>query len=156
MTPTLTYFVKLQSTFRAVRKGDAKILLAAVSAPFKWSRIPHTNEEVESIKDMLLGHNNINDQAFTNASSEDIVEHLPGCSILGFVMRDQMLTVSQLMAINLPDAFMAFLSACETAKGDRHQPDQAIHLAATMLFVGFKSVVGTMWSVIRFVSFGNY
>jgi CHAT domain-containing protein len=55
------------------------------------------------------------------------------------------LTVSDLMKLDLKHAQLAFLSACETAKGDKDQPDQAIHLAATMLFVGFKSVIGTMW-----------
>jgi CHAT domain-containing protein len=39
----------------------------------------------------------------------------------------------------------AFLSACETAKGDRSQPDQAVHLAASLLFCGFRSVIATMW-----------
>jgi CHAT domain-containing protein len=55
------------------------------------------------------------------------------------------LTVSDLMELDLKRAHLAFLSACETAKGDKEQPDQAIHLAATMLFVGLTSVVGTMW-----------
>jgi hypothetical protein len=27
----------------------------------------------------------------------------------------------------------------------QNQPDQAIHLAAAMLFAGFKSVIATMW-----------
>jgi CHAT domain-containing protein len=49
------------------------------------------------------------------------------------------------MELDLKHAHLAFLSACETAKGDRAQPDQAIHLAATMLFVGFRSIIGTMW-----------
>ncbi|KAJ7226876.1 hypothetical protein GGX14DRAFT_348119 [Mycena pura] len=34
-----------------------------------------------------------------------------------------------------------------TAKGDEKVPDEAIHLAATMLFTGFRGVVGTMWSM---------
>lgn len=63
----------------------------------------------------------------------------------GFLLRDDKLTISQLMPLPLPHAFLAFLSACETAKGDGEQADQAVHLAATMLFAGFKSVVGTMW-----------
>jgi CHAT domain-containing protein len=50
-----------------------------------------------------------------------------------------------LMQLKLPKALFAFLSACETAQGDREQPDQAIHLAAAMLFTGFRSVVATMW-----------
>jgi hypothetical protein len=31
---------------------------------------------------------------------------------------------------------------------EQSQPDQAIHLAAAMLFAGFKSVIATMWLVI--------
>jgi CHAT domain-containing protein len=63
----------------------------------------------------------------------------------GFCLGDGKLTVSNLMDIKLEHAFLAFLSACETAKGDKNQPDQAIHLAAAMLFCGFRSVVATMW-----------
>jgi hypothetical protein len=37
----------------------------------------------------------------------------------GFVMRDRLLTVEELMLVPLPRAFLAFLSACETAKGDK-------------------------------------
>jgi CHAT domain-containing protein len=62
-----------------------------------------------------------------------------------FALNDEPLTISSLMRLNLPHAVFAFLSACETAKGDKDQPDQAVHLAASMLFCGFKSVVATMW-----------
>jgi CHAT domain-containing protein len=62
-----------------------------------------------------------------------------------FCLSDGHLTVEELMHNELKDAFFSFLSACETAKGDKDQPDQAIHLAATMLCVGFKSIVATMW-----------
>jgi hypothetical protein len=58
-----------------------------------------------------------------------------------------MLTISKLMELKLDRPWFAFLSACETAKGDAEQPDQVMHLAAAMLFAGFKSVVATMWSV---------
>jgi CHAT domain-containing protein len=63
----------------------------------------------------------------------------------GFFLGDGKLAVSDLMDLRLDRAFLAFLSACETAKGDKDQPDQVIHLAATMLFCGFRSVVATMW-----------
>ncbi|KAJ6609581.1 CHAT domain-containing protein [Mycena sp. CBHHK59/15] len=42
---------------------------------------------------------------------------------------------------------LAFLSACETAKGDDELPDEAMHLAATLLFAGFRGVVATMWTI---------
>ncbi|KAG6372164.1 hypothetical protein JVT61DRAFT_7954 [Boletus reticuloceps] len=47
---------------------------------------------------------------------------------------------------SIPGEF-AFLSACHTAVGDRNAPDEIIHLAATMQFVGYRSVIGTMWAV---------
>jgi CHAT domain-containing protein len=63
----------------------------------------------------------------------------------GLCLNDGVLTVEHLIKLDLKNAFLAFLSACETAKGDKEQPDQTIHLAATLLFTGFKSVVATMW-----------
>lgn len=63
----------------------------------------------------------------------------------GFCLRDGRLTVEDLMRLKLTSSFFAFLSACESAMGDRKQPDQAVHLAAAMLFVGFRSIVATMW-----------
>jgi CHAT domain-containing protein len=63
----------------------------------------------------------------------------------GFYLSDGSLSVARLMDLDLKHAFFAFLSACETAKGDEKQPDQTVHLAAAMLFIGFRSVVATMW-----------
>lgn len=65
----------------------------------------------------------------------------------GFCLGDGRLSISELMQLDIKHGFLAFLSACETARGSEDQPDQAMHLAAAMLFVGFKSVVATMWSV---------
>jgi CHAT domain-containing protein len=62
-----------------------------------------------------------------------------------FCLSNGNLSVSELMQLDLKDAFLAYLSACETAKGDHKHADEAVHLAATMLFAGFKSVVATMW-----------
>ncbi|EIN11238.1 hypothetical protein PUNSTDRAFT_63276 [Punctularia strigosozonata HHB-11173 SS5] len=94
---------------------------------------------------------------------QTLLDHLPGATVLhlachgiqdperplnsGFVMRDGTLTMERLMPVVVPEAFLAFLSACETAKGYKDQPDQAIHLAAMMLYAGFKSVIATLWSM---------
>lgn len=39
------------------------------------------------------------------------------------------------------------MSACHSAKGDPTAPDEALHLAAALQFVGFRSVVGTLWAM---------
>lgn len=63
----------------------------------------------------------------------------------GFCLGDGRLTIESLMNIKLENGVLAYLSACQTATGDHDQPDQAMHLAAAMLYSGFKSVVATMW-----------
>jgi CHAT domain-containing protein len=65
----------------------------------------------------------------------------------GFVLSDGRLMLSDLMDLDIKEAQLAVLSACETAKGDRNMPDQVVHLAAGMMFAGFTSIVGTLWYV---------
>ncbi|KAG1850075.1 CHAT domain-containing protein [Suillus tomentosus] len=64
-----------------------------------------------------------------------------------FVMRDEDLTLLDIMEKDIPHAEFAFLSACHTAAGDEETPDEVIHLAAGLQFSGFKSVIGTLWQV---------
>ncbi|KAG2092389.1 CHAT domain-containing protein [Suillus cothurnatus] len=64
-----------------------------------------------------------------------------------FVMRDEHLTLLDIMEKDIPRAEFAFLSACHTAVGDEKTPDEVIHLAAGLQFSGFKSVIGTLWEV---------
>ncbi|KAG1873964.1 CHAT domain-containing protein [Suillus subluteus] len=64
-----------------------------------------------------------------------------------FVMKDEHLTLLDIMDRDIPHAEFAFLSACHTAVGDEETPDEVIHLAAGLQFSGFKSVVGTLWEV---------
>ncbi|KAG1897206.1 uncharacterized protein F5891DRAFT_1243127 [Suillus fuscotomentosus] len=64
-----------------------------------------------------------------------------------FIMRDEDLTLLDIMERDIPHAEFAFLSACHTAVGDEETPDEAIHLAAGLQFSGFKSVIGTLWQV---------
>jgi hypothetical protein len=62
-------------------------------------------------------------------------------------LHDGQLELSEIMKKNLSQAEFAFLSACQTSKGDENLPEEVVHLAAGMLSAGYRSVVGTMWSV---------
>ena len=57
------------------------------------------------------------------------------------------LKLSDIIALSRPRGGLAFLSACQTATGDKDLSDEAIHIAAGMLFAGYGGVVGTMWSI---------
>jgi CHAT domain len=61
----------------------------------------------------------------------------------------QRLTLLDIAQSQLPDVEFAFLSASHTAElTDESIPDEALHLAAAMQHCGFRSVVGTMWSMV--------
>jgi CHAT domain-containing protein len=99
----------------------------------------------------------------TPTSPSDVIEHLPSASVLHFAchgIQDNSdplqsafklgtgdLTIGQLMKLNLPNALFAYLSACETGKGDPSHPDQVIHLASSLLFAGFRSIIASKWYV---------
>lgn len=167
-TPTIGSLITARRGFLPIRRSSIRMLLAAVSRPFKMSEIPYADEEVDTVKGILdtnillrpPSRSDDTSSVTSSATARGVLAALPDFTMLhlachgyqdrqdalksGFVM-DEMLTLSQLLSLTLKHAFLAFLSACETAKGDEKQPDQAIHLAATMLFVGFRSVIGTMW-----------
>lgn len=64
-----------------------------------------------------------------------------------FHLRDGKLELSEIMKHQIPNADLAFLSACQTSTGDRSLSEEAVHLAAGMLAAGYRSVVATMWSI---------
>jgi CHAT domain-containing protein len=57
------------------------------------------------------------------------------------------LKISDIVSLSRPRGGLAFLSACQTAMGEEGLSDEAIHIAAGMLFAGYGGVVGTMWSI---------
>ncbi|CAE6440717.1 unnamed protein product [Rhizoctonia solani] len=65
----------------------------------------------------------------------------------GFFLHDGLLTLAEVTTMSLKDKGLAFLSACQTAKGDKGLPDESMHLASGMLIAGYPSVVATMWSI---------
>lgn len=64
-----------------------------------------------------------------------------------FYLHGGMLTLAEITQKQLKHADFAFLSACQTATGDENLPDEAVHLAAGMLMVGYRTVIATMWSI---------
>jgi CHAT domain-containing protein len=142
------------------------LLIAAPEVPGLES-LPTTVEEIAQIS-RLLPNNSVlpvrDDEVRGPQHGADLVmvtARLPEATVVhlachglqdsanplesGFCLSDGRLTIRALMSFELPEALFAFCSACETAKGDSQQPDQTVHLAAAMLFVGFRSLVATLW-----------
>ncbi|KAF8132587.1 CHAT domain-containing protein [Boletus edulis] len=60
---------------------------------------------------------------------------------------ERRLKISDIIGLSRSRGGLAFLSACQTAMGDEGLTDEAIHIAAGMLFAGYGGVIGTMWSI---------
>ena len=60
---------------------------------------------------------------------------------------ERRLRVSDIITFSRSRGGLAFLSACQTATGDKELSDEAIHIAAGMLFAGYSGVIGTMWRI---------
>ncbi|EIN05240.1 hypothetical protein PUNSTDRAFT_137923 [Punctularia strigosozonata HHB-11173 SS5] len=171
--PTLGSLLAARNAYSPILKDDMQALVAATprSSISQWSDLINTREEARAIRAVLPSGAIIElppaDDACIEGgngiTAETLLKLLPQTNILhlachghqdlenplqsGFILRDEELTIERLMHVPLPRAFMAFLSACETAKGDFNQPDQVVHLAAAMFFAGFKSVIATLWSM---------
>jgi CHAT domain-containing protein len=74
-------------------------------------------------------------------------QHDTDPSTSGFALWDGPLTIADLAGVRVPDAELAYLSACQTATGTALLADESVHLAAAMLLLGYRHVVATLWSV---------
>ncbi|MEV4339091.1 CHAT domain-containing protein [Streptomyces sp. NPDC049590] len=57
------------------------------------------------------------------------------------------LTVEEIARLRLERVRLAFLSACETARGAAAVPDEAVHLAGALQLAGYPHVVAAQWPV---------
>jgi CHAT domain-containing protein len=110
--------------------NDALVKFGVKDAPALVDKV------FSSLLDISIAH-------FACHGQQDITNPLESAFIFG----DGPLKVSRIMEQPMPNASLAFLSACQTAMGDINLPDEAFHLAAALLFAGFRGTVATMWLV---------
>jgi CHAT domain-containing protein len=166
-TPTLSALHRARTNLAPITRKSLVLLTAGASQTVPSLNMPFLDDvqaEITDIARLARATDQIQVIEYGRTSAakvHEVVDTLPRADIVhlachgvqdledplksGFCLGDGKLSVSELMDIKLDHPFLAFLSACETAKGDQKQPDQVIHLAAAMLFCGFPNVVATMW-----------
>jgi CHAT domain-containing protein len=176
-TPTLDMLITAQSSETKI--ADPNVVVVVQSEVKDLPKLDHAMDEYHRIRDAVPAefmlnidgtplNPNDNTSGTKNAKIQDVLDRLNEASIVHFAchgvqdpvkpldsalyLHDGKLTISKMQSIHrkLP-ASLAFLSACQSAKGHQIQPDEVIHLAAMMLSVGFQSVVATMWCVSTFI-----
>jgi CHAT domain-containing protein len=165
-TPTLTSLLRLRKTAVPLARDALNFMLVAEARAYdpRLQVIPGVEDEVNciaAVADLYEVH--ISSCQVGSTTTVDTsaamkvgnlvhlachgVQDIGDGTQSGFCLGDGRLTIAQLMELHLKDAFLAFLSACETATGSKEHPDQALHVAAAMLFGGFKNVIASMWCV---------
>jgi CHAT domain-containing protein len=143
-TPTLGALLATRHSLNQVSRRTIKSVLSATprTNDGEWAELPSTIEEFKAVASMLPPGSQIPIPSEDDVTAgpghgmriDTLLNLLPETAILhlachgiqnlenpldsGFVLRDGILTISRLMEKPLPNAFLAFLSACETAKGD--------------------------------------
>ncbi|WP_329337404.1 CHAT domain-containing protein [Streptomyces sp. NBC_00663] len=130
-------------------------------------RLPHAREEVrklaaratpttpttvltgpEASRDTLLAA--LPDHAYLHFSghgTQDPTDSAGGALYLHDHAQAGPLSVADISRLRLREARLAFLSACETARGAAVLPDEAVHLAGALQLAGFAHVVAAQWVV---------
>ncbi|KAF8604310.1 TPR-like protein [Ceratobasidium sp. AG-I] len=106
----------------------------------RYTQLDEENATVSVVMDAIEGHSWVHFACHASQNASD-----PTAS--AFHLHDGALSLATIMKKSFKNADLAFLSACQTAKGDPNLPDEAVHLAAGMLMAGFPSVIATMWSI---------
>jgi CHAT domain-containing protein/tetratricopeptide (TPR) repeat protein len=164
-TPTVSALLRAQAKVPSVRSADVNMLLVGEDCAKNpaLSKLWNVRKELSCIEEIAttkhFGHTvetiareatvervtkRIKTASFVHLACHGL-QHRTNALESGFYLSDDRLDISKLMELQLDRPWFAYLSACETAKGDAKQPDQVMHLAAAMLFAGFKHVVATMW-----------
>ncbi|KAG8707101.1 hypothetical protein FRC08_000690 [Ceratobasidium sp. 394] len=158
-TPNLSVLSKAS---RAPANQFQGILAVSQAETAGYAPLPGTVAELDHIQELAFGlpFTRLHGEAATANSVLDAMKkrswaHLachasqnsddPTSS--AFQLHRSQLDLSTLVHERLEHVDLAFLSACQTATGHERLPDEAIHLAAGMLLVGYQRVVATMWSI---------
>jgi CHAT domain-containing protein len=63
----------------------------------------------------------------------------------GLLLRDRTVTLPEIGGLHLPEAELAYLSACSTANHGTRHADEVLHLASAFHLAGFRHVIATLW-----------
>ncbi|CAE6438196.1 unnamed protein product [Rhizoctonia solani] len=159
-TPTLT---ALLSSVQSGSYSHSSIVAIGQEETSGFSSLPGTRRELEYIKKHAgdqVKFKQLTDDAATPAVVLDLMEQCDWVHLAchahqsitdptqsGFFLYKDILDLSTIMQKSFKNKGLAFLSACQTATGDKALADEAVHLASCMLVAGYPSVIATMWAV---------
>ena len=79
--------------------------------------------------------------------AESSTEEASAARLLLADHEDHPLTVREIAGLRIARAELAYLSACDTARGPVKLADEAVHVTGAFHMAGYAHVIGTLWSV---------
>ncbi|MFJ9561490.1 CHAT domain-containing protein [Streptomyces fuscichromogenes] len=157
-TPTLRALI--QSRVQNSPEAVHRMLFVGLQRTPGQPNLPNVRREQQLVEQLLPDrHLCLTEQAATRAA---VLEQLPGHAWVhfschgnqnlgdpsrgGLHLHDGMLTVGEVGAKEYRGE-LAYLSGCKTAVGGVNLPDEAITLAASLNYSGYRHVIATLWSV---------
>ena len=139
--------------------GDPAASIVAIPVTAGYRDLPGVVDEAESIARRYAGEPLIGPAAtraaVTKALQGSEIAHF-ACHAVnmpsdpsrsGLVVHDGVLTVAELSVQDLRHAHLAYLSACDTARGGMILTDEAITICSGLFLAGFAHAIGTLWPV---------
>jgi CHAT domain-containing protein len=163
-TPTLRALIEARASAAGTGGSPGRMLALALPETPDLGELPQAELEVEQVARFAPGATVLTAGLATRAR---LLAELPGHCFLHFAGHSKQdpndlasgalctydhqdtgpTTLSDLARLRLTDARLAFLSSCEAAVGAFDVPDEAIHLAGSLLLAGFTHVIATQWTV---------
>ncbi|MFH9890042.1 CHAT domain-containing protein [Streptomyces luteogriseus] len=145
------------------RAGSGALLAVAVPRTPGYRDLPQAEAEYAMLRELVRDHTPL---VGARATRRAILGRLPdhrwwhfaghgaqdvqdatGAALFPYDAADGPITIADIAALPLEGAHLAFLSACETARGSLDLPDEAVHVAGALQLAGFIHVVATQWHV---------
>ncbi|HEX7306992.1 CHAT domain-containing protein, partial [Lentzea sp.] len=145
------------------RKGDAATLIVAMPETPGASPLPSASAEAAVITRMIPGAAVLTGADATRTAVERALVRHPiahvACHAIGdaldpggsrLLLHDHDtagLTVAEVSRLDLPDADLVFLSACNTTDSAPRLVDEAVHITGAFHLAGYRHVIGTLTPV---------
>ncbi|KAJ7191216.1 TPR-like protein [Mycena pura] len=166
-TPSLAALIEGFRPQSESQKGrQLQLLAVAQPSASGQAELPGTEEEIKCIQSHATARGTLAVHALKGdaATVNSVQKSMRDCSWVHFACHgtqdrsnptesalllagSERLTLLKIIQLSLPHAQLAFLSACQTATGDKTLQEESVHLTAGMLLAGYRGVIGTMWTI---------
>jgi hypothetical protein len=118
---------------------ERKFLEATFSADTLFNEQATTDRVIAALPKYAIAH-------FACHGETDLAD--PSASrLLCHDHQSNALSVARLSRLDLPDAALAYLSACATSQTSAVLADEAVHVTSAFQIAGYAQVIGTLWPI---------